>query len=117
MGQSFREFAFTRKQIRKALVLLFKKFCKRYCRGMGFCGKHCSRGREDFDFLGAADDIAASEFFYRSSDANVSVLRNLPNFIRFEGITHCLGSGGMTLMSTGSMMFYDVIPHLRLNIL
>jgi len=82
MGQEFREFAFTRKQIRKALVLLFKKFCKRYCRGMGFCGKHCSRGREDFDFLGAADDIAASEFFYRSSDANVSVLRNLLNLFR-----------------------------------
>ncbi len=49
---------------------------------MGFCGKHCSRRRQGFSFLEAADDIAANSFFYRSPEANVSALRNLRNYIR-----------------------------------
>ena len=70
-----------RKQIRKALVLLLKKFCRRYCKGMGFCGKYCARGREDFDYLRAADEIARQESFYQSPEADVNALRGLRNFI------------------------------------
>jgi hypothetical protein len=59
------------KAIRKKLVALLKKFC----------GKYCSRGRADFDFLEAAHEIAKDEFFYDKSSARVSVLHRLFIFL------------------------------------
>lgn len=46
---------------------------------MGFCGKYCSRGRERFDFLGAADEVAQQEYSYKGAD--VDALKNLRGFL------------------------------------
>ena len=64
-----------RKKIRKAFVQLLRQFFYRYCKGMGFCGRYCSRGRERFSFFGAADEIAQQDFFYKSPEADVDSLR------------------------------------------
>ena len=70
------------KAIRKQIVRLLKKFCDRYCKKMGFCGKYCSRGKADFDFLGAADEIAKGEFFYDKPSAKVKVLHKLLHWLK-----------------------------------
>lgn len=69
------------KAIKKRICGLLKKYCDRYCKKMGFCGKYCSRGRAGFDFLGAAHEIAKDEFFYDEASARVKVLHRLLNFL------------------------------------
>lgn len=49
---------------------------------MGFCGKYCARGRESFDFLGSAHEIAAGELQYESPEANVEALTSLLKLVR-----------------------------------
>ncbi|KAF3452258.1 hypothetical protein FNV43_RR08356 [Rhamnella rubrinervis] len=78
-----REKEVLRKRIRQAFALLLKKYRSRYCKGMGSRGKYCSRGRPDFYFLGAADDIAKSEFFYDSPQNDLKTLRDLKNYIEW----------------------------------
>jgi len=57
---------------------------------MGFCGIYCPRGRADFDFLGAADEIAQN-FESQSPEAdeisNIIALEDLLNFIKRESQT------------------------------
>ncbi|KAG1338378.1 hypothetical protein COCNU_04G006840 [Cocos nucifera] len=56
-----------------------KQYCFTYCKGMGFCGKYCTRGGESFDFLGVADEIARN-FEYQNAD--LSSLVDLLEFLR-----------------------------------
>ena len=71
-----------RARIRKMIAEALKQYCSTYCKGMGFCGKYCARGRESFDFLGAADEIARN-FEYQNAD--LSSLVDLLEFLRQNG--------------------------------
>lgn len=48
---------------------------------MGFCGKYCSRGKENYDFIGAAEELAQDEFLYRSPKTDLKAINGLHSYL------------------------------------